>query len=488
MDNCTKTILHLLDKSAGYDTSSPQAQRLAKKLSQNETLQHYANGLESALLCELEQVGTKMLKRSGKKKLKSQQINRKRNKDFNLPVLEVKMRVPNLMSGQDFQEQITPLEELNGELEFCHAKGHENIQGIILDGLNFQITGNISEAGDYNLELYCLLLLPSGEKQRVLGRLKITVIADPRSLWKNLPSDASERFHKPDSHSDSYEDNRVVIMASSVRGRSHAHKGIHRDDDFKISGSPNSDWNILCVADGAGSCKYSRRGAEVAASRATRTLRETLNGHYGEELETAYDEYLADKSDVNGRRLQEIFQHTIVKAVYDAAKAIYEEVNKDEGDKFKDFSTTLLIAAHKPTEEGHFVLAFWIGDGGAVIYDKGNQVKLLGEPDSGEFAGQTRFLDNKIFEDSSVYHRVSITKVESMTALILATDGITDARFETEKQLTNIALWDDLWLELEGFVTEPDLKKGEAQLTQWMDFWSPGNHDDRSIAVCWVKE
>jgi len=488
MNNCSKTILHLLQQSSGYDTSSPHAQRLANNLSQNKKLQHYVNSLESELLHELEQTGTQLLKRSGKNKLLSRKTKLNKQQSAELPVLKIKMRVPNLMVGKAFHTTIVALDNLNGELEFCHANGHESIQGLDLNGSEFQIKGQVTTAGDYNVELYCFLLLPNGEKQRVLGQLKITVIADPRSLWKNLPSDTSARFHKPDSHSDSAENDKVVLMASSVRGRSHAHKGIHRDDDFKISCSAASDWSVLCVADGAGSCQFSRRGAEVASMRATRTLRETLNGHYGEELESTYDDYMAEKSEANKRRLQEIFQHTIVKAVFDAAKAIYEEVKQEAGDKFKDFSTTLLLAAHRPIAEGHFVLAFWIGDGAAVIYDKANAVKLLGQPDSGEFAGQTRFLDNTIFDDGSVYKRVSISKVSSMTALILATDGITDARFETERQLGKIEPWDALWSELEAFVNEKDLNQGEQKLNQWMDFWSPGNHDDRTIAICRIKE
>ncbi|MDX2505893.1 MAG: PP2C family serine/threonine-protein phosphatase [Gammaproteobacteria bacterium] len=488
MNNCSKTILHLLSDSAGYDINSPHAQRLAKKLSQNQTLQHYANGLEMELFQALEQTGSKMLRRSRKKNMISRKAVLKKRQSAQLPVLEVKMRVPNLTVGKAFKEAIIPLDNLSGSLEFCNAMGHEEITGLSLNDADFMIEGSIDQAGDYEVKLYCLLLLPNGEKQKVLGTLKITVIADPRSLWKNLSSDTSARFHKPDSHADSCENDSVKIIASSVRGRSHAHKGTHRDDDFKLSCSSSSDWNVICVADGAGSCKYSRRGAEIASLRSTRTLRETLNGHYGENIAKAYDDYIADKSETNGRKLQEIFQHTIVKAVHDAARAIHEEVNKEEGDRFKDFSTTLLLAAHKPINDGHLILSFWIGDGAAVIYDKGKAVRLLGEPDSGEFAGQTRFLDNKIFADGGVYNRVTITTVESMTALILATDGITDARFETEKQLAAIEPWDDLWSELEPIIKCSDLKKGQTDLTQWMDFWSPGNHDDRTIAICWVKE
>jgi serine/threonine protein phosphatase PrpC len=225
----------------------------------------------------------------------------------------------------------------------------------------------------------------------------------------------------------------------------------------------------------------------LAVLRSTRTLRETLNGHYGLELESAHEQYLSDGSEENYRLLQGVFQHTIVKSVFDAVRAIQEEVKNNEGDTFKDYSTTLLLAAHKQLDDGCLILSFWIGDGAAVVYDKGCSVKLLGEPDSGEYAGQTRFLDAAVFDDGSVYSRVKIQKVDSMTALILATDGITDAKFDTEKQLSSIECWDALWSELEPFVSHENLKKGETGLTEWMEFWSPGNHDDRSIAICYSK-
>ncbi|GAA61278.1 hypothetical protein P20652_3155 [Pseudoalteromonas sp. BSi20652] len=102
--------------------------------------------------------------------------------------------------------------------------------------------------------------------------------------------------------------------------------------------------------------------------------------------------------------------------------------------------------------------------------------------------GKLDFLDNKIFDDGSVYRRVRIEKVESMSALILATDGITDAWFETEKQLDSLTHWDRLWNELEPHVTNKNREDGLQGLTQWMDFWSKGNHDDRTISVCLVKE
>ncbi len=489
MKDCSAVILRLLG------SQSASAQRLAKKLAKNKDLQHHVNALELALSQQLTNLNVNAQQPRIKNSHWPKRLKMKNQQTLPLlpPSLAVEMRMANLTAGRTFKQPIMPLSELAGELELhstnFELEGVDNLPEVHIENGGLVMAGSVAQPGEYEVVLRCFIRLDNGQRQAMTGTLKMMVIADPRSLWKNLPADASARFHKPDSHSDACENDSVVLMGASVRGRSHAHKGIHRDDDFKLLGATNAaDWNVLCVADGAGSCKFSRRGAELAAMRSTRTLRDTLNGHYGEAIELAFDTYLLEKNEPNLRKLQEIYQHTMVKAVHDAAMAINEAVDSEQGDKFKDFSTTLLLAAHKPVDGGHLVIAFWIGDGGAVIYQQGQGVRLLGEPDSGEFAGQTRFLDNKIFQDGSVYNRVVMEKVPSMTALILATDGITDAKFATEKQMANIAPWDTLWAEIEPSVTHQDLAQGQADLTQWMDFWSPGNHDDRSIAVCWVKK
>jgi serine/threonine protein phosphatase PrpC len=249
----------------------------------------------------------------------------------------------------------------------------------------------------------------------------------------------------------------------------------------------------MSVADGAGSSRYSRRGAELASWHSTHRLQQMLNEQNSAQLENAFWDWRQNNDESHQRRLQDCFRHTIVKAVYDATRAIAEEVKKEEvkkngdNDSFSDYSTTLLLAAIKPIPKGYLVLSFWIGDGVAAIYRQGEGIMLLGSPDTGEYAGQTRFLNQSIFEDGSVYARVAMMQVDQMTAVILATDGISDAYFDTTRKLSEIQPWDKLWAELEPIVASPDLIAAENKLSEWMDFWSPGNHDDRSIAICYPK-
>jgi serine/threonine protein phosphatase PrpC len=116
---------------------------------------------------------------------------------------------------------------------------------------------------------------------------------------------------------------------------------------------------------------------------------------------------------------------------------------------------------------------------------------LLGLPDSGEFSGQTRFLTmNEIFADNDYIKRIKYKIVDRNCKLILMTDGITDAKFQTDSALEKNEVWNSFINDLEGINDESiaidfegDVKMAEESLMKWMDFWSPGNHDDRTLAI-----
>ncbi|MCV5555242.1 protein phosphatase 2C domain-containing protein, partial [Escherichia coli] len=67
----------------------------------------------------------------------------------------------------------------------------------------------------------------------------------------------------------------------------------------------------------------------------------------------------------------------------------------------KSYSTTLLATVALRTDNELFAAAFWLGDGAIGAYSPSGKVRILGNPDSGEYAGQTRFLDQSIIADPS---------------------------------------------------------------------------------------
>ncbi len=86
-----------------------------------------------------------------------------------------------------------------------------------------------------------------------------------------------------------------------------------------------------------------------------------------------------------------------------------------------------------------------------------------------------------IFKDRT---RIRMSIVPDFTALMLMTDGISDPFFETDANLERKEKWDGLWADLCRTVDFSDDNENAAgQLLDWLDFWSPGNHDDRTIAI-----
>ena len=137
--------------------------------------------------------------------------------------------------------------------------------------------------------------------------------------------------------------------------------------------------------------------------------------------------------------------------------------------------------------------SFWVGDGAICLYDrKAHTAKILGVPDEGEYAGQTRFLTmSEIFKDATaLYQRLRFCIVNDFTALLLMSDGVSDPKFETDANLNNPDKWDALWDDLKenGVDLTDDNEASKDQLLDWLDFWAPGNHDDRTIAILYEGE
>lgn len=324
-------------------------------------------------------------------------------------------------------------------------------------------------------------------------KFAIAINPDPKSLWKNIPTPEDVEYYQPDCSSayvkvESEEGvPRKDIVAASQRGRSHAHEGNPRDDHFRVEYLEHCGWYVMAVADGAGSAKFSRKGSWLACD----TVVEHCNAFFSEEeklhgFEKRIATYQQEPTDDNKKVLGDYIHQLIGNAAFKAYKAIEQEA-AGKGDLMRSYATTLLLSVCKEFSFGWFVASFWVGDGAMCIYDKDRHYfKLLGTPDEGEFAGQTRFLTMpEIFRDAaSFYGRLKFSIEEDFTALMLMTDGVSDPMFETDANLNRIEKWDALW---ENIITEVDLTddnpESQHQLLRWLDFWSQGNHDDRTIAI-----
>jgi len=310
------------------------------------------------------------------------------------------------------------------------------------------------------------------------GECLFFINPDPRSLWKNIEPPADDPYYKPNFDSTTIKSPSYSIIAASRRGRSHEHSGTFRDDDFFVMHDPVANWSIVVVADGAGSAKSSRRGSKLAVDAFGEHVKAQLSGDQGRKLAGDLAGWAADP-EAASKAMGTDFHYLFHKAGTIAVQAIESEAQSKNA-PIKEYSTTLLAAAVRPDGDGIFLSTFWMGDGAIAVYGPRGKVRLMGTPDGGEFAGQTRFLDRAALSDPSFAKRIGIGRYSELNAIMLMTDGVSDPRFETDAGLVNSNLWDQLWDELLPLMKSENPDKA---LVEWLHFFTPGHHDDRTIAI-----
>lgn len=386
-----------------------------------------------------------------------------------------------LQSGVPYEGRIENMDGAPGAI--AHVLGVQLPPdiGLLADAADpSRIIGTPTVGGDFILGLTYRIEAPGVDEKALASSISVFINHDPKSLWKDLPSDRDDPYWKPDADSDFQRGSERKMIAASKRGRSHAHEGKFRDDDFRIVRSDESGWTVIAVADGAGSASKSRRGSQIAVGRAVDVLLDRLAGEDGVRLENSIAAWHGGQASKESAISSGLYPVLGV-AAFEACKAIEVEASAT-GVAAKEYSTTLLVTVYKQLAIGHLFATYWVGDGGVGIYRSEGAPKLLGLVDSGEFAGQTRFLDRKVMTTEEIAARLNFALVDDFKALVAMTDGITDPWFMTDNNLESAEYWDKLWSEIEPALNSED---PQGALLSWLDFWSPGNHDDRTIAVLW---
>ena len=327
--------------------------------------------------------------------------------------------------------------------------------------------------------------------------LKLLVNQDPKKLWvKNDPPSGSP-FMKKLYDSFRYSNNVTRFLAASRRGRSHEQAGTFRDDDFGFWTNPTGDVNLIVVADGAGSAKYSREGSRQTVQAVIGYLSTRLSGDVWELPE------VDESKDGKVAQLLVSAANNALVSLDAFCKAENLKTNAAEKYALKDFNTTLLLAAVKILPDGaRKIVTFSIGDG-AIAWVEPGQSQLLCSPDGGEYSGQTRFLtttpvwskaatDWAAFRAERVFVKTVCADVAKQGFLAVMTDGVSDPFFETDSKLNSSSEWDSFVLsdadvdDAPRSLKEVLLDEGDDaadRLLEWLGFWSRGNHDDRTLAV-----
>ncbi len=376
---------------------------------------------------------------------------------------------------------MTPLRELRGHLSRAARMGapyaatlelpdHFEIDpeatvdglaetGLVFDPQNAMFAGMPVRPGTFRLRI-----AGHWRMTRAVVTVDLPISPDPFSLWQDIPSDPAAAFSKPDLASNTVADDLTLLMASR-RGRKHANTGAFRDDDAGIAHDAGTGWHVGVTADGAGSASLSREGSRLAVAAVLDTLPKALA-----RVDVAAPEMRA----------------TLLTAMCDAARAATDAIDESAGHHEappEDFATTLIIGVARRTEAGWLCASFSIGDGLAALWNaEAGTVQVMIAADTGDYAGQTRFLRRDLLDDAAACDaRLFLARPDAFTAFCLMTDGVSDARFPTAQAEADPAHWSTLWREeIAPCLATPD---PAAALCDWLHFRVPGEHDDRSIVL-----
>jgi hypothetical protein len=398
--------------------------------------------------------------------------------------------IPNGTVGKRYEAKLDFIKLGWNDIVYSEFEGAE-LAGLQYDNEKEAIEGIPTQSGDIKMKLRFRV---EGEPEdSVLHEKSFSLIInpDPKSLWKNIPGNKEDKYWKEDivSSFDQLGDKHIVV--ASKRGRSHANAGSFRDDDFAFKYFEDTGWSVVAVADGAGSAKLSRKGSQLACN----AIINYFSDNFSQENITEFDNILLDYKNGTGdetqKRLSYFIYNNLSKAAHFAHQTLAEFAKETET-QLKDYYTTLIFTIFKKYEFGYAILSFGVGDCPiALINKEQTEVTLMNWLDVGEFGGGTRFINMpEIFTSDKFSSRFRFKLIDDFSYLMLMTDGIYDPKFVVEANLEKIEKWKEFIDDLGGnnedqtkIAFNPENKEIAGQLSSWMDFWSPGNHDDRTLAI-----
>lgn len=387
----------------------------------------------------------------------------------NLPKPVVDVRMPNQMCEMPCLFKVN--ETTNGD-QVCFLSSSDDEGDFSFDEETQSITGVPHRSREYWMKL---------EGKDAIYCFSCFVNNNPRLMWKEIPSD---QLVKTDKDYKAYLSPNVDLVAVSHRGRTHAQEGNYRDDDFFISMVDNCALTI--VADGAGSAARSSTGSKVYCKEAGR--------RFCELFESKKDVLLPLLEEVKQREESPLKNQEVVKHLYELfpASALYgrqvlSQMATDNQVPLKQYHTTALFSITIPISSGEcFCAAFQIGDGITAVLTDG-KLELLGEADSGNFPGETVFVtSNGVFDDASaLVNRIKACFCDAPFVLISMTDGITDSYFKEGLGVGEKELWDKLMSEIQN---DKGALKPANEICDWLNYYIPQEHDDRTMAIVKMKK
>lgn len=420
-------------------------------------------------------------------------------------ILSQQIVIPNGTIGKPYLGHIDFEKQNLTDLIFEQFEGLEEI-GMTFNKTSDCIEGIPTLSGDLKFNLLFKVIGEDENEPLHKKVIQLVINPDPKSLWKDIPSDTSDKFWKKDDDSVSGKIGKKNIVVSSKRGRSHKNVGSFRDDDFAFKHIDKSGWSIVAVSDGAGSYSLSRVGSQIACNAVIDYFENHTDPEKSKEFEdkiVSYNE-IGDESilkEIEVLAKQNLYKATVF--VHNKIKTVAEETLNTSPELFDNpkaksyldyYHATFIFALFKKYEFGYVILTFGVGDCPiAVMNIEQTETTLLNWLDVGEFGGGTRFITQSDIFHSTEYPmatRFNFKIVPDFSYLFLMTDGIYDPKFVVEANLEKSEKWNEFMEDLKGKNEDnalvefnPENTQIAEQLSSWMDFWSQGNHDDRTLAI-----
>lgn len=406
-------------------------------------------------------------------------------------IIDKHLVVPNAMVDKPYLVSLDLAGLGMNEIVYSEFENLENY-GLEYDNETETIKGNPTQSGDFKIKMKFRVIGEPEDSELNEKRISLIINANPKSLWKDIPSTQTEdNYWKEDNTQDFQKLGEKHIVVASKRGRSHANVGSFRDDDFAFKNFPETGWNVVCVADGAGSATLARQGSKIACDGIIDYFTENLTAESFSEFDNLLQEHNSGTGEDTQKKLNIFVYNKLGSAAFNVHQKLEAFANKTETN-IKDFHSTLIFVLFKKYEFGYAILSFGVGDCPIGLLNPGlTEIKLMNWLDVGEYGGGTRFITMpEIFGSDKFGTRFGFKLVDDFAYLMLMTDGIYDPKFVVEANLEKIEKWQEFLADLGGNNEEkitvafnPENEEIANQLSAWMDFWSPGNHDDRTLAV-----
>ncbi|MBQ8569707.1 MAG: protein phosphatase 2C domain-containing protein [Oscillospiraceae bacterium] len=285
------------------------------------------------------------------------------------------------------------------------------------------------------------------------------VTAHTSSLWKYNPiPEKPVPFPEYRCSSGQEEETGISVIAARVRGKMHKHDGSNCDDwyEYDFGGG----MAFAAVSDGAGSKLYSRIGSKTACITAVQTMKEQFTEYFANNP-MALSSAAKPFTDPSFTKVCTALAGLIQNSAISAAKAVVSVFEDMKNDKelteaagreltLSDFACTLLITAVIPViaeESGRresLILSVQIGDGMTASVNSEaaapSAISLLGEPDSGEFSGETDFITSASMQTAEAVMKRTRIQRKVCTDILMMTDGVADDYFPNSPQLLRLYL------------------------------------------------